>query len=70
MDIVWSNNISWAEVLFLQVSCDAISETCGYTAALGNLRKNKPHHLVEQNSKQDVRAALCTAENQWHKRDH
>ncbi|KAJ7408678.1 hypothetical protein BTVI_59064 [Pitangus sulphuratus] len=26
-----------------EVSCDMITETCGYTGALGNLCKNKPH---------------------------
>lgn len=29
-------------VLSVEVNCDMITETCGYTVALGNLRKNKP----------------------------
>lgn len=60
----------WFGVLSVEASCDMVTETCGYTVALGNLRKNKPHHLIEQNSKQDTRAELYTTESQRHKRDH
>lgn len=32
-------------VLSVEVNCDMIAETCGYTVALGDMRKNKPHRF-------------------------
>lgn len=32
-------------VLSVEVNCDMITETCGCTVALGNVRKNKPHYF-------------------------
>lgn len=57
-------------VLSVEVNCDTMTETYGYTVALGNLRKNKPHRFDRPKRPAGNKGRTITTEHQWHERGH